>query len=247
MRTALLTACIMSMAALLHGQDAPPEPKCNSYVIEKTVLYHPTAFTFKQRACTYGGKLISGQAFFGPIFLGGVAQLRDDPPEWGQGMKGYLRRVGTRYAQGTAKSTGEFVFSSILHENPRYEPSRDKTFWKRTGHALSTVVVTYHLGNCGKEEVDTESLSNCPRWPAISKMVGASSSGLVGLSWYPDRLNTPGQVLARTGSAYGGYVASAVFSEFQGDIFRIFGKLFGSDRNYPSPPSSKQKSNKGAR
>jgi hypothetical protein len=245
MRTALLIACIMSMGALLHGQDAPPEPKCNSYVIEKTVLYHPAAFTFKQRACTFGGKLISGQAFFGPLFMGGVAQLRDDPPEWGQGMKGYLRRVGTRYAQGTAKTTGEFVFSSILHENPRYEPSRDKTFWKRTGHALSTVVVTYQLGNnCGIEEDDKEVLSKCPKWPAISKMVGASSSGLVGLTWYPDRLNTPGQVLARTGSAYGGYVASAVFSEFQSDIFRIFGKLFGSDRNYPSP---KPKSDKGSR
>jgi hypothetical protein len=107
------------------------------------------------------------------------------------------------------------------------------------------VVVTYQLGNnCGIEEDDKEVLSKCPKWPAISKMVGASSSGLVGLTWYPDRLNTPGQVLARTGSAYGGYVASAVFSEFQSDIFRIFGKLFGSDRNYPSP---KPKSDKGSR
>jgi len=237
------------MAIFAPGQEAPPEPQCNSYVIAKTVLYHPSAFTFKQRACTYGGKLISGQAFFGPIFMGGVAQLRDDPPEWGQGMKGYMRRVGTRYAQGTAKSTGEFVFSSILRENPRYEPSRDKTFWKRLGHSLSTVVVTYHLGDCGKEENDRESLSNCHKWPAVSKMVGATSSGLVGLAWYPDRLNTPGQVLARTGSAYGGYVASAVFSEFQAALFRIFGKLVGSDRKYPSPkePSSKPKSDKGAR
>jgi hypothetical protein len=246
MRTALLIACIMSMAALLHGQDAPPEPKCNSYFIQKQLNNDPEHFSLKQRLCTYGGKLISGQAFFGPIFMGGVAQLRDDPPEWGQGMKGYLRRVGTRYAQGTAKSTGEFIFSYALHENPRYEPSRDKTFWKRTGHALSTVVVTEHLHNCPVDE--NGALYNCHKWPAISKMVGASSSGLVGLSWYPDRLNTPGQVLARTGSAYGGYVASAVFSEFQSDIFRMFGKLFGSDRNYPSPkPSSEPKPNKGVR
>src|ERR1700756_3300595 len=160
MRTALLTACIMSMAALLHGQEAPPEPKCNSYFIQKQLNTDPEHFSLKQRLCTYGGELISGQAFFGPIFMGG----------------------GTRYAQGTAKSTGEFIFSYALHENPRYEPSRDKTFWKRTGHALSTVVVTEHLHNCSVD--DDGALRNCHKWPAISKMVGASFSGLVGLSWY---------------------------------------------------------------
>jgi hypothetical protein len=74
------------------------------------------------------------------------------------------------------------------------------------------------------------------KWPAFSKMAGASSSGLVGLAWYPDRLNTPGQVLARTGSAYGGYLASAIFQEFQADIFHGIGKLLGSDRN---PSTSK--------
>jgi hypothetical protein len=171
--------------------------------------------------------------------MGGVAQLRDDPQEWGQGTKGYLRRVGSRYAQGVAKSTGDFVFSYALHEDPRYEPSGDKGVWKRTGHALSTVVVVYHLRNCGTD--DNGTLHDCPKWPAISKMVGASSSGLVGLSWYPQRLNTPGQVLARTGSAYGGYVASAIFSEFQADIFHLLGKMVGSDRNNPSSQPKKAK------
>jgi hypothetical protein len=232
MRTTLLIACIVFLPAFSRGQQAPPEPQCNSYVIQKQLNNDPEHFSLKQRLCTYGGKLISGQAFFGPLFMGGVAQLRDDPQEWGQGMKGYSRRAGSRYAQGVAKSTGDFVFSYALHEDPRYEPSRDKGFWKRTGHALSTVVVVHHLRNCSVD--GNGALYNCPQWPAISKMVGASSSGLVGLSWYPERLNTPGQVLARTGSAYGGYVASAIFSEFQADIFRLLGKVVGSDRNYPS-------------
>lgn len=242
MNKAICIALTMFLAGVSHAQELRP-PACNSYVLQKTLNERPRDFSFKQRACTYGGSLISGQAFFGPIFMGGIAQLQNDPPEWAQGMKGYLRRVGTRYAQGTAKSTGEFVFSSVLHENPRYEPSHDKGFWKRLGHSLSTVVVTYHLSDSCNNSDDPDNLSTCPKWPAVSKMVGATSSGLVGLSWYPDRLNTPGQVLARTGSAYGGYVASAVFSEFQADIFRMFGKLFGSDRNYPAPP----KPDKGAR
>ena len=68
----------------------------------------------------------------------------------------------------------------------------------------------------------------------ISKAVGAASSGTVGFAWYPDRLNTPGQVLARTGSAYGGYLASAIFQEFQGEIFHYLGKMLGTDRGSPS-------------
>lgn len=98
------------------------------------------------------------------------------------------------------------------------------------GHALSTVVVADDLGG--------------RKWPASSKMAGAASSGVVGLSWYPGRLNTPGQVLSRTGSAYSGYVASAVFSEFQADVFRLLGKLVSSDRGSPSP---KPENPKGAR
>jgi len=220
MRLTVLLTFVASFGGFAPGQQAPDPPTCNSYIVQKTISEKPLDLSFKQRFCIYGGKLISGQAFFGPIFLGGVAQLRNDPMEWGQGTKGYLRRIGTRYAQGAAKSTAEFAFGNLLREDPRYEPSTSKSFWKRTGHALSTVVVVDHLGG-GK-------------WPALSKMAGATSSGVVGLSWYPQRLNTPGQVLSRTGSAYGGYVASAVFAEFQADIFRLLGKLVGSDRSVPS-------------
>ena len=230
MRSAILISFVMSLACLVYGQQAPPEPACNSYVIQKTVNEHPETFSGKQRLCTYGAKLVSGQAFFGPTFLGGVAQLRNDPVEWGQGTKGYLRRVGSRYSQGVAKSTGEFVFSYVLREDPLYRPSANRHFWNRTGHALASVFVVDHL--------DRSHIDGTPpkrtRWPAFSKLAGASSSGLVGLAWYPDRLNTPGQVMARTGSAYGGYVASALFSEFQADIFRFLGKIVGSDRGSPS-------------
>ena len=239
MKVTSLAMLVALRVGIGHTQQAPPQPKCNSYVVQKTVTERPKDFSFKQRSCTYLGKLISGQAFFGPLFMGGVAQFRDDPIEWGQGMKGYLRRVGTRYAQGVAKSTGEFVVSSVLRENPRYEPSTDTHFWKRAGHGLASAFVVRHLRHCDND--DTGDLSHCHRWPALSRMIGAASSGVVGLAWYPDRLNTPGQILARTGSAYGGYVASGIFSEFQADIFRLFGKLVGSDKS----PSAKFGNTKG--
>lgn len=223
---------------------------CNSYFIQKTLSGQmdngagAANLSFKQRSCIYGGKLISGQAFFGPIFMGGVAQFQDDPIEWGQGTKGYLRRVGSRYAQGVAKSTGEYVFAWVLRENPRYEPSQDRKFWKRFGHAFGRAFVVDHLdGHCytGSSPVSDSTSKRCARWPAISRLVGASSSGVVGLAWYPDRLNHPDQVVVRGASAYGGYVASAIFSEFQADVFRLLGKMMGSDNGKPARKSEQKK------
>jgi len=185
--------------------------------LQKTITETPSNLLFKQRLCLYGGKLVTGQAVFGSAFFSAVAQFRDDPTEWGQGMKGYSRRFGTRYAQGVAKTTGEFVFSSIFREDPRYDLSQDRTFWKRTGHTFANMVVVKNVD--GK------------RRPAFSKFAGAASSGLVGLAWYPGRLNRPVDVVSRSASAYGGYLASNVFQEFQADIFHMVGKMFGSDRN----------------
>jgi hypothetical protein len=218
-RTTLLSLAFLA-GCPVWAQKPPDPPACNSYIITKTLTENPGDLSTKQRFCIYTGKVFSGQAIFGPAFMAGVAQFRDDPPEWGQGTRGYLRRFGTRYAQGAAKTTGEFVTGTLLSEDPRYRPSPGSGFWKRLGRAATSLVVSQHL--------------NGSRWPAISKAVGAGSSGAIGLAWYPDRLNTPGQVLTRTGSAYGGYFASAVFEEFQGEIFHYLGKMVGSDKGGPS-------------
>jgi hypothetical protein len=218
-RTVLLTFALLFCCAV-WAQNPPVPPQCNSYIVQKTITENPGALSAKQRFCIYADKIISGEAIFGSAFFAGVAQLRDDPPEFEQGTAGYFRRFGTRYAQGVAKTTGESLAAAFFSEDPRYHPSPGKGFWTRFGRAASSLAVAQHL--------------NGSRWPAISKAVGAASSGTVGLAWYPDRLNTPGQVLARTGSAYGGYLASAIFQEFQGEIFHYLGKMLGTDKGSPS-------------
>jgi hypothetical protein len=208
------------------SQQAPNPPACNSYVIQQVINEHPEDLKFKQHMCIFAGKLFSGEAVFGSAFFAGIAQAQNDPGQWGQGSLGYFRRVGSRYAQGVAKTTGESVFAYLLREDPRYEPSEDRGCWRRAGHAFASIFVVNHLSAARTE-------TGKPRrrkWLAISKMVGAASSGVVGLTWYPARQNTPGDVLSRTGQAYGGYLASAVFQEFQADLFRALGKLVGSDR-----------------
>jgi len=218
--TLVLLGCSVGVADAQEALEAPP---CNSYRLQKTITEAPKDLLVKQRFCLYGSKLVTGQAVFGAAFFSGVAQFRDDPVEWGQGMKGYSRRLGTRYTQGVAKTSGEFVFSWIAHEDPRYDLSKDRTFWGRTGHTFARMVVVKNLDGNTR--------------PAYSKFAGAASSGLVGLAWYPGRLNRPVDVVSRSASAYGGYLASNIFEEFQADIFHMLGKMFGSDRT--SAPKSR--------
>lgn len=237
MKRALIIAGI-ALSWLLQAasaQDAPAPPPCNPYVLQKVVNDNPVMLQPKQRWCIYSGSVFSGQAIFGPAFMAGVAQFRDDPVEWGQGTKGYLRRFGTRYAQGATKTTASSLVGWMLHEDPRYQVSTQKGFWHRTGHALSTVFLAQRLH---EEQFDshTRSIIKTHLYPNFANLSGAVASGTVGLAWYPDRLNTPGQVLARTGSAYGGYVSSAIFNEFKADIFHLLANMLGSDRGSTSLP-----------
>jgi hypothetical protein len=71
-------------------------PPCNSYIMEKE-----QKLTFRQKFCYYANnKVLTGSAIFGGLFFSGVAQARRDPKEWEQGVEGYARRFGSRYAQG---------------------------------------------------------------------------------------------------------------------------------------------------
>src|SRR5215471_6658546 len=182
----LMTLLLLSVAASAQQlPEAPllPEPRppdCNNYIMQNTPV-----FNAKQRACHYVSNIISPSGTFGSAFFAGIAQWRDDPPEWGQGMQGFGRRFGTRYAQGIAKSTGEFVFGEVFREDPRMLPSTKAGFWGRSLHALVNPLVV---------EVPKKRF-------AVSRLAGALSSGFAGRAWYPDRLNSIGQAFARSGSA----------------------------------------------
>jgi len=211
-------------ASAVNAQEAKEAPACDSSRLQKTLTEAPKELLVKQRFCLYGSKLVTPQAVFGAAFFSGVAQFRDDPVEWGQGTEGYARRFGTRYTQGMAKTTGEFVFSLAAHEDPRYDLSKSRTFWGRTGHAFARMVVVKNLDGNTR--------------PAYSKFAGAASSGLVGLAWYPDRLNRPVDVASRSASAFGGYLASNMFQEFKADLQNMLGKMFGRNRNTSSKASA---------
>jgi len=197
--------------------------------------------SFKQKVGYYiQNKVFSASEIFGAVFFAEIAQVRNDPPEWPKGVQGFGRRFGTRYAQSLTKSTAEFLFGFM--EDPRQGPPPQRmifqngewrrnptvhdhhpanaSFGGRLGRALLSVVWTHY--DSGRDFI------------AFSRVGGAFASGLVGLEWTPDRQNTWGQVGIRTGTAFGGYAAGAIFHEFQPDITKLLSKIVGQ-RKTPSP------------
>src|SRR5579864_841748 len=183
------------------------------------------ALTFKQKACYYRGDVLGGQTVFAALFMGGIAQLRHDPEEWGQGAKGYGERVGTRAAQSVTKSTAQFAIGALLREDPRMLPSDSQgNVGQRILHGLAYSVV---VGNDrGKRQF------------AFSRVAASFASGFVGDAWYPHHLGTPSQSLIRTGYAFGGYVASSIFAELKPDLTRLASAIF---RGHPKDPAESQK------
>jgi hypothetical protein len=87
--------------------------------------------------------------YFNPYtfaFMGveaGLNQAFNTPKDYGQGAEGYAKRYSAGFADGLTDSiftTG--VYPSILHQDPRYYRLNGAGFWRRTGYAMSRILVT---------------------------------------------------------------------------------------------------------
>jgi hypothetical protein len=76
-------------------------------------------------------------------FLSGISQAENSEPGFGQGAEGYFKRYGAYAADGTIENffTGA-ILPSMLHQDPRFFPSGEGSFFHRTGYAVSRIVVT---------------------------------------------------------------------------------------------------------
>jgi len=96
-------------------------------------------------------------AYFGPVASALVFdQASGDPEEWGGGLAGYGRRLGSRLGTSTIQACFQSAAAAFLGEDTRYIVSDRHTFKERAGHAMLFAFVTYN--NQGHKTVNAANL-----------------------------------------------------------------------------------------
>ncbi len=129
------------------GAQEPPGGKRvfgvlpNYRTADAMAVYMP--LTWKQKLT-----IASKDSFDYPLVLvaaafAGLSQVDNDHPQFGQGMAGFGRRIGTAYAdQAIGNKLTEGFVPILLHEDPRYFRRGTGSKWGRTGYALTRIFVT---------------------------------------------------------------------------------------------------------
>jgi hypothetical protein len=223
---------ILATLGILRAQDGsvllPGDPNkyqplppvgCDAYNLQ-----YMTILSLQQKTCIWAGNLTTMTALFGAGVSAGIAQYTKSPPEWPQGVDGYSRRFGTAYAQSMAKSTGEFLTGLLTHSDPREAPPDNPVCGH--SHRTASLGVAKRIGMALEASV-WEHRENCSDGVAWSHFAGSFSSGFLGMLWTPDRENTVPAAMGRTGTAFAGYVGGSLFREFEPDLVKFAGRIFG--------------------
>jgi hypothetical protein len=144
----------------LYGAYVPRDAPLRSLTgPERKRLY------FRQTFLTWG-------IYFKTAFFSLGDQATVSPPQWGDGISGYGKRVASRYGQFAIQNTFSSAGNAILGYEPRYDRCRCDGAWPRIRHALSRNFVTY---NRSEQE----------RRPQIALYAAAMGAGMVASTWKP--------------------------------------------------------------
>lgn len=197
------------------------------------------SFTMSLRLESFVTGSLTDQAMLGATFFGAVAQVRNDPPEWGRNWTAYGYRVGSRYGQDVGKGVVEFVFGEAMRTDPRHisyasDPRVTKlpTTSRRIGHAFMDFLTVRQSSAAG----DGKALPNIPVF------AGAAGSAFVGNLWYPESAKAPGQVALRAGGCLATALGGSFYTEFSPELGRLLGGIFKRGRT----PATKAPAAKGA-
>ena len=164
--------------------------------------------------------------------LSAISQASNSEPAYKQGWAAYGKRYATYAADGTIENffVGA-IFPSVLHQDPRFFPKPQGSFFSRATYAASRIVIT--RGDSGKREFNFSEIfgsamasaistySYHPRRTFIGKTI--SSNGTVTLDYAPSE-----RTLKNTASVWGSQVGydtiTIVIKEFWPDIRRKFKK-----------------------
>jgi hypothetical protein len=144
------------------------------------------------------------------IFVGGLAGIsfaQNSEPSFGRGAAGYGRYYWRIFLDGAVENyMTEAIVPSLTREDPRYYTLGKGGFFKRTGYAVTRLLITR-----------TDSGGNTFN---ISEIVGAGAAAGIGGAYYPRQGNTFVKAYQRWGTQVGLDGMFNVMKEFWPDIDR---------------------------
>jgi hypothetical protein len=138
----------------------------------------------------------------------GITQWQDNPTEWGQGARGYERRLGNTYAQHIIRQTLIFGASSALQEDNRYLPSGESAVGSRIKYAVGSTFLARR--------------DDGTRRFAFSRMGASAGTAFISRLWQPHSQNSTGNALCSFGIAIGAQAGFNVAREFLPSVFHDF-------------------------
>ena len=181
------------------GEDRPP----TATVAE----YRP--LSSRERLDFYWNRNFLGPgAYFASAGRSIGDQFNDQPPEWGQGMEGYSKRLASNFAAFSIQTATESAGAALLGQDPRYIALREEGGWRRLGHALSSSVLTYDRRG--------------RRVLAPARVAGPYAGAFSTLAWFPSRFGPKDALRDGTQRLMVGALTN-VAREFWPEIRGLFG------------------------
>ena len=192
----------------LDDQASEPSSRCtpahsalpNAPSATRPMQSSRSSLTIGDRFHIYRQSILSPYTLLGPALGAGIGQWEDEPPEWGEGSKGYARRLASGVGRHLIAETIRFGVAAADTEDSRYHPSEESGLWHRTRHVMV--------------ETFTSKTAGGTRIPAYSRFVGTYGAAFISNLWYPESRSTAGWALRRGSTGLGSILGFNLFQEF---------------------------------
>ncbi len=145
-------------------------------------------------------------------------QVKETEPEWGDGISGYGKRLGSLHAGNIIQYSLTSLGNAAVGFEPRYDRCRCEGAWPRIRHAVVRNFITYGGG-------DDKAIR-----PQIMSYAAAFGAGVTVASWEPNHPSVlPKGYQSMVTQAWVGVVVDAL-AEFAPDIKRMLNRNKAGDK-----------------
>jgi len=139
-----------------------------------------------------------------------VNQARNVPAAYGQGWDAYGNRVGEDMARASSNSFfATFLFASMFHQDPRFFPQNDPSFWGSVKYSAQRLVILRN--DAGYDVVNT------------SGLIGPFAAEGLANAYLPASEQTAGKSLERVGTDFAWRFAGNMFKNYWPKVFTSLG------------------------